>query len=80
MLNITLEIVAELMVLLMALSVDAFIASFAYGVSSIKIPWVSVLILAGVSSLVLALSASLGLLIKNFIPEEYINCCALSCF
>ncbi len=73
MLNITFEIIAELMVLLMALSIDAFIASFAYGVSAIKIPWSSILILAGVSSVVLALSASLGLLIKNFIPDEYIK-------
>ncbi len=75
--NVTLEIVAELLLMLMALSIDAFAASFAYGVSSIKIPWPSVFILAGVSSLVLALSASLGLLIKGLIPE---SCIKLLCF
>ena len=71
--HITLEIVAELLLMLMALSIDAFAASFAYGVSSIKIPWPSVFILAGVSSLVLALSASLGLLIKGLIPDDCIK-------
>ena len=59
----------EILVLVTALSVDAFAAGFAYGVSKIKVPFVSVLIVTGVSSLTLLLSLWVGSVVNSLIPE-----------
>ena len=58
----------EILVLVTALSVDAFAAGFSYGVSKIKVPFLSVLIVAGVSSLTLAGSMLAGNMISSLIP------------
>lgn len=63
------EILLEIFMLASALSIDTFAASFAYGMSRIKIPAASVLILASISSLTLAVSLSAGNLLSHFLPE-----------
>ena len=60
----------EIFVLVTALSVDAFAAGFAYGVSRIKVPFVSVLIVTGVSSLTLIFSLLVGSVVSSLIPER----------
>ena len=51
-----------------ALSIDAFIASFAYGSNKVKIPFHSCLIISAVCTAVLAASLSLGYIIKTMHP------------
>ena len=58
----------EALLLVSALSLDAFIASFSYGVSKIKIPFLSTLIITAVCSAVLAAALYLGGALSNFIP------------
>ena len=60
----------EILVLVTALSVDAFAAGFVYGVSKIKVPFVSVLIVTGVSCVMLAVSLLAGNLVSSLIPEN----------
>lgn len=60
----------EIFVLVTALSVDAFAAGFAYGVSKIKVPLPSVLIVTGISSLTLLASLLAGTWISSLIPER----------
>ena len=60
----------EILLLVTALSVDAFAAGFSYGVSKIKVPFLSVLIVSGVSSLTLAVSLFLGSVAGSLIPQE----------
>lgn len=52
--------ILELLILVVALSVDAFAASFVYGADRVKIPVSSVLVIAGISSGILFLSLGLG--------------------
>lgn len=59
----------ELLILVIALSVDAFAASFVYGVDQVKIPVLSVLVIAGISSGILFLSLWLGDWAENWLPE-----------
>ena len=59
----------EILLFVTALSVDAFAAGFAYGVSKIKVPFLSVLIVSGVSSLTLAVSLFLGGVAGSLIPQ-----------
>ena len=63
-----LAVCIEIFVLVTALSVDAFAAGFAYGVSKIKVPFRSLLIVTGASSLILALSLLLGRLAGALLP------------
>ncbi len=60
----------EILVLVTALSVDAFAAGFAYGVSKIKVPVVSVFIVTGISSLIFAVFLMAGSLVNSMIPER----------
>lgn len=64
------EIILEVLMLAAALSVDTFAASFAYGISRIKTPAVSVIILAAISSLTLAAALMAGNLINSFLPAN----------
>ena len=64
------EILLEIFMLASALSVDAFAVSFSYGMNRIKIPASSVLILASISSLTLAVSLSAGNLLSRFLTEH----------
>lgn len=60
----------ESILLVLSLCVDACAASFAYGTNKIKIPIKSSLILTGISTLFLMLSAGIGSLIQGFIPMQ----------
>ena len=58
----------EAALLVFALSLDAFAASFAYGTDRIQIPVPSMLIINGISTGILAISLFLGSLLKNVLP------------
>ena len=60
---------AETIILATAISLDAFAASFAYGGKRIRIPFLSVLIINLVCSLILGVSLFTGAIISEFIPE-----------
>lgn len=60
----------EALVLVLALSVDTFVASFAYGANRIRIPFRSVAVINLICTLMLALSLLAGSLIRPYIPQE----------
>lgn len=62
--------VSKLILLIIALSVDSFAASFAYGTDKVKIPPLSAVIVAFLSDLFLILSLLIGNLFKTYIPES----------
>lgn len=65
-----LSFILEIFLLVTALSVDAFAASFAYGVSRTRIPFSSLCILASISSLILAFSLLTGNLLTGFLTSN----------
>ena len=60
--------VLESVMLVAALSVDAFVASFGYGTNKIKIPFRSSAIIDGTCTAFLAVSLLLGSLLRSLIP------------
>ncbi|WP_315116443.1 sporulation membrane protein YtaF [uncultured Clostridium sp.] len=58
----------ESILLVSALSLDAFVASIAYGTSKIKIPFSSVAIINIVCSCILGISLFFGSLVKKIVP------------
>lgn len=58
----------ETILLVLTLSLDAFVASIAYGANKIKIPRSSCLIINLVCSLFLGFSVFLGYGLKKFLP------------
>lgn len=62
--------IIETLLLVTALSVDSFVASFAYGANKIKIPFISVSIISIICSVILVISVFLGSIIKPLIPEH----------
>ncbi|MBU5484681.1 sporulation membrane protein YtaF [Clostridium sp. MSJ-11] len=58
----------ESILLVSALSLDAFVASIAYGTNKIKIPFSSVAIINIVCSCILGVSLFFGSLVKKFVP------------
>lgn len=60
----------EIVLLALALSLDSFVASIAYGTNKIKIPFLSVTIINIVCSSILAISLFLGAIVKSFMPEN----------
>lgn len=67
--KISIATVINALIFSSALSIDAFIASFAYGSNKIKIPMLSIQIINIICSLILGISILLGTLIKNYIPD-----------
>lgn len=61
---------SRLIVLIVALSVDAFAASFAYGVDKVRIPPLSAVIVAALSDFILIASLFIGNLFKAYIPAS----------
>lgn len=59
--------------LVTALSLDAFVASFCYGSSKIKIPFKSVVTISFICSATLAVTLYLGVAIKPYIPYAIIT-------
>lgn len=62
--------VLESIMIVTALSMDAFVASFAYGANKVKIPFSSVTAINVICSFILAVSLFFGSVISNFIPES----------
>ena len=61
--------VTEAVMLVIALSADAFVASFAYGSNKIKIPFLSAQVINIICSFVLAVSLLFGTVFMRYIPE-----------
>ena len=69
--------VIEALLIVTALSVDAFVSGFAYGANKIKIPFVSVAVISLVCKAVLTTALFFGAILSRFIPESVIT---LVCF
>lgn len=65
----TLRIILEAVAIASALSVDAFVAGFAYGTKQIRLSHRSVLVINLICSAIVGLSLGLGSLVAMFIPE-----------
>lgn len=63
--------VSKLTLLIVALSADAFAASFAYGVDKVRIPPFSAVIVALISDVLLISSLFVGSLFKAHIPTDF---------
>lgn len=61
----------DAILLVSALSVDAFVASFAYGTSKIKIPFKSAMTINFVCSTILAIALFMGSIISKYIPSIF---------
>ena len=61
----------DAILLVVALSMDAFVASFAYGTSKIKIPFKSAIVINVVCSAILGIALFAGSLIGKFIPSIF---------
>lgn len=59
------------LILVIALSIDAFVASFAYGTDRIKIPFSSLLVITLICSSTLGLSLFIGGLIAPYLPPKF---------
>lgn len=60
----------ESLMLVTALSMDAFVASFAYGTNRVKIPFSSVTVINVICSTILGISLFCGVWVSKFIPES----------
>lgn len=69
--------ILESIMIVTALSMDAFVASFAYGANKVKIPFSSVTAINVICSSILAVSLFFGSIISNFIPQSLTH---LICF
>lgn len=63
--------ISQLILLIIALSADAFTASFAYGADKVKIPPLSAVIVAFLSDILLMASLFIGNLLKTYIPPAF---------
>lgn len=62
--------VLEALMIVTALSTDAFVSAFAYGGNKIKIPFSSVVVVSAVCSAILAISLFFGALVSPLIPHH----------
>lgn len=69
----------EILLLVVALSLDAFVASFAYGTDNIKIPFSSFAVLNFICTLFFAVSLILGDILTPHLPPHFTRylCCFL---
>ena len=65
--------ILESILLVFALSIDAFVASFAYGTGKIKMPFNTVVIISAICSVMLGASVYIGYIIRPLIPGEIIS-------
>ncbi len=63
----------EAMLLVTAISIDAFVASVAYGANKIKIPFYSVLTINIVCTLLLGISLYFGAIIREVVPGNFVG-------
>ncbi len=68
--NITALVVFEAFLLASSVSMDAFVASFAYGSNRIKIPFKSVQIINLICSSTLGISLLIGTVVKDYLPHQ----------
>ena len=68
--NGAIQLLGETLLLVTALSLDAFAACVGYGASRISIPPLSALLLSGVGSLLLAFSLLMGGVVRGWLPPE----------
>lgn len=71
--SFTLSAFLESLVLVTALSIDAFVACFAYGTNKIKIPFLSMAVMDIISSFILLLFLFLGKLVSPLLPGSFIK-------
>jgi len=71
--NHTVFIILESTLFVTALSTDALIASLAYGSNKIKIPYVSVMVIALLCTGILGISLLVGTFLKPFLPTELLK-------
>lgn len=67
----TLYAVFEALLLVVALSLDAFVACFAYGTSQIKISRASLLVINAICTLMLGLSLLVGAVVRPWLPPRF---------
>ena len=67
------SLLGQALLLVLALSLDSFVAGIAYGAGGIKIPKLSLLTLGGVSTSVLTLSLLAGELLGPLFPAEAVH-------
>jgi len=65
--------ILESILFVTALSTDALIASIAYGSNKIKIPFLSVQVIAFICTAILSISLLLGAVLKSFIPVDFLK-------
>ena len=70
-LNFSIPVLIESILMVSALSVDTFVASFAYGTGKIRIPFSSVFLISFVCSAVLSCSMLLGSLVGPCFPHLF---------
>lgn len=58
----------EILLLVLAISLDSFVASIAYSTNKIKLPFMSIALMSLISSGILGFSLALGDIINDFIP------------
>ncbi len=59
----------QAIMLVTALSMDAFVASFAYGTNKIRIPFLSVTVINVICAAILAVALFAGSAVKQYVPE-----------
>ena len=68
----------EILLLSLAICLDSFMSAFGYGVSKIKIPFTSALVMSIAGTLTLAISCFLGMWIGNVLSQNSIKYIAFS--
>jgi len=69
----------EALTITLALSIDSFVCTFAYGISKIKVPIKSVLTINFICCSVMAISVTLGVYIAKYIPQTITMWLGFSC-
>ncbi len=64
-------IILESLILSLAISIDTFVASFGYGLSKIKLPFRSALLISIINTLILGLSVLIGYALGGVISVEF---------
>ncbi len=69
----------DVLILVLALSTDTFVASIAYGANRLKISWAKVIAVNGICSGCLGAALVLGSMISGLVPESFAKGAAFSC-
>lgn len=72
--------ILEALLITSAVSIDALVASFSYGINKIKIPFKSAVVISAICTIFLTVSFYVGKALSNVISEEVtliVSCCIL---